>query len=102
MIFNFLKSKNSAPPLAAVQAIEDAILLGHVKEIDQALDLIKDNRRFSGDVRYGLEALRYFRAYYGKGGELEPTDPLQKQKAIVLETTWGSQLLDKLKKHTGF
>jgi hypothetical protein len=98
MIFNFLKRKNPrATAAAAVQAIEEAILLGHVQEIDDALGRIEDDINFSEDMRYGLEALRYFRAYYGKDGTIEPTDPLQKQKAIVLETAWGSALLDMLK-----
>jgi hypothetical protein len=48
---------------------------------------------------YGLQALRHFRAHYGKGGIIEAANPLQRQKAIVLESSWGSELLDILKRN---
>ena len=79
------------------QAIEDAILFGHVKELDVILDAIENDKNFPEEMRYGLQALRYFRAHYGKKGDLEPVDRLQKQKAMVMENAWGAELLDKLR-----
>ena len=79
------------------QAIEDAVLFGHIKEIDVILDLIEDDEDFPDDLRYGLESLRYFREYYGKEGASQPAQWLQKQKVAVLESSWGSNLLELLR-----
>jgi hypothetical protein len=78
------------------QAAEDAILFGHVRELDILLDRIEDDKDFPDELRYGLQALRYFRAYYGKDGVLEPEAWLQKQKIAVMESAWGSELLELL------
>jgi hypothetical protein len=67
-----------------------------VKELDDALSLINSGGLFSENLRYGLEALRYFRAYYGKDGELEPKEDIQKKKAVMMEQAWGSELLGML------
>jgi hypothetical protein len=80
------------------QAIEDAILFGHIREIDAVLDLIDQDKNFPEEMRYGLQALRYFRAHYGKQGDMEPKERLQKQKAMVMENAWGAELLDKLRR----
>ncbi|HEU0117251.1 MAG TPA: hypothetical protein VFR09_01350 [Alphaproteobacteria bacterium] len=80
------------------QAIEDAILLGHIKELDAILDVIESDGGFPDELRYGLQALRYFRAHYGKDGIQEPTEHLQKQKAIIMESSWGAELLEKLRR----
>ena len=72
-----------------VQAIEDAVLLGNIREIDGVLELVKDDEDFSDTLRYGLEALRNFRLYYGKGGELEPKNDADKNKVLRLESIWG-------------
>ena len=79
------------------QSIEDAILLGHVKELDRVLDIVEGDKDFPEELRYGLQALRYFRAHYGKDGVMEPQEQLQKQKALVMESAWGAELLDKLR-----
>ncbi|MFY9287488.1 MAG: hypothetical protein WAO98_03195 [Alphaproteobacteria bacterium] len=80
------------------QAIEDAILFGHIKELDAILDVIEHDKEFPNELRYGLQALRYFRAHYGREGDMEPTEQLQKQKALVMESAWGAELLDKLRR----
>jgi len=82
------------PPLT--QAIEDAILFGHIKELDAILDIVEADKDFPEELKYGLEALRYFRAHYGKDAVLEPIERLQKQKTLVMESSWGSELLDML------
>lgn len=79
-----------------VQKIEDAILLGHVRELDDVLSDMADNESVSPDFRRDLEALRHFRAHYGEGGEIAITHPLQKQKAVVLERSWSAELLERL------
>ncbi len=79
------------------QAIEDAILFGQVAEIDAVLERIKDADNFPEDLRNGLESLRHYRAHYGKDGEMEPKQWLQKQKVAVVESAWGAELLDMLK-----
>jgi hypothetical protein len=88
--------KHSVSP-EMIQSIEDAILLGHTKELDAILDVVETDKNFPEELRYGLQALRYFRAHYGKDGVQEPTERLQKQKAIVMENAWGAELLDKLR-----
>jgi hypothetical protein len=80
------------------QTIEDAILLGHIKELDAVLDMVEGDKDFPEEMRYGLQALRYFRDHYGKDGIQEPEDTLQKQKVIVMESAWGAELLDKLRR----
>ena len=84
------------PQLA--QSIEEAILFGHIKELDAILDIVGDDKTFSDELRYGLQALRYFRAHYGKDGVLEPKGHLQKQKVVVMESAWGAELLEKLRR----
>jgi|ERR1700722_16458813 len=96
MIFKFLNRRDSESDSDTSDAIQDAILLGSPDDIDDALSLMGGDSRFSDTLRYGLEALRYFRAYYGKGGELEPKDPLQKKKTVIMESAWGSELLGML------
>jgi hypothetical protein len=93
MQFKFWKRQDSE---SAQEAAKDAILIGHIKELDDALSLINSNGRFSENLRYGIEALRYFRAYYGKDGELEPKEDIQKKKAVMMEQAWGSELLSLL------
>jgi len=78
-------------------SIEDAIFFGHVDELDAVLEKVADDDDFPDELRYGLEALRHFRAYYGKDGALEPQGWLQKQKIAVMESAWGSHLLDWLR-----
>ena len=80
------------------QSIEDAILFGHIKELDQILNNIENDKSFPEELRYGLQALRHFRDHYGKDGVLEPSELLQKQKSLVMESAWGAELLDKLRK----
>ena len=79
-----------------VQAIEDAILLGNVKEIDGVLDLVRDDESFPQDLRYGLEALRYYRLYYGKGGDLEPKTSEDKSRMLQMEAYWGRELIEQI------
>lgn len=93
--FNKSPSPGLAPEM--VQKIEDAILLGHVRELDDVLSDLADDEAIAPDFRRDLEALRHFRAHYGDGGEIEITHPLQKQKAIVLERSWSAELLEKLR-----
>lgn len=78
-------------------AIQDAILLGHVKEIDSILARIAGDGNFPDDLRYGLEALRHFRAYYGAGGELHPQDNMQQKKIMLMESAWGAELLEMIR-----
>lgn len=82
---------------AVTQAIEDAILFGHIKELDAVLETVEGDKDFPEELLYGLQALRHFRAHYGKDGALEPEDGLQKQKVMLMESAWGAELLDKLR-----
>jgi len=91
-----LSAENGVVPAELAQSIEDAILFGHIKEIDVVLDTIEQNKSFPEELRYGLEALRHFRANYTKDGALEPEHKLHKQQVIVMEAAWGSELLSLL------
>ena len=79
-------------------AIEDAVLFGSTEELDNILDLIEGDEDFPDNLRHGLEALRYFRSYYGKDGTLAPSHPLKKQKIALMESAWGAELLDMLRR----
>jgi hypothetical protein len=79
-----------------IQAIEDAVLFGHIKEIDGILDLVREDESFPDDLRYGLEALMYFRMYYGKGGDLSPASDADRQKAMHMESQWGRDLIESI------
>ncbi|MDX2027879.1 MAG: hypothetical protein SFW62_04530 [Alphaproteobacteria bacterium] len=92
-----LNAHEYAIPSSLLQSIEDAILLGHVKEIDAVLSVIEYDEDFPKELRYGLEALRHFRAHYGKNGPLQPREKIQQQKAALMESAWGSELLEMLK-----
>jgi hypothetical protein len=91
-------SSLSAPKISyhTIQAIRDAILLGGAREIDDVLSLIEDDEDFPETLRYGLEAMLYYRRYYGKGGELEPPDGEDKKRAVELEIYWGRELIESL------
>ncbi len=79
-------------------AIEDAVLFGDTEQLDDILDLVDGDDGFPDNLRHGLEALRYFRSFYGKTGELAPSHPLKKQKIALMESAWGAELLDMLRK----
>ena len=95
MFLRFRKKQDSESALEAKESIREAVLLGHVKELDDALSLM-NGKGLSENLRYGLEALRYFRAYYGKDGELEPKESLKKKTAFIMESAWSSELLGML------
>lgn len=91
-------------PSNLVLAVEDAVLFGNTEELDEILELIEDDEDFPDHLRHGLEALRYFRSFYGKDGELAASHPLKKQKIALMESAWGAELLDLLRrgdKHAG-
>jgi len=92
-------SNDSAPRISyhARQAIQDAILLGGAREIDDVLNLVENDGEFPEKLRHGLEAMAYFRQYYGKGGELEPMDGEDKKRAIELDVFWGRELIESLR-----
>ena len=79
-------------------AVEDAVLFGNNDELDEILDLIDGDEKFPETLRHGLEALRYFRTYYGKDGELAPDQSLKKHKIALMESAWGAELLDLLRR----
>ena len=85
-------------PLPLAESIEDAILFGHVREVDNMLKLVELDEDFPEELRYGLEALRHFRAYYGKDGDMEPTTHTARQKTMLMENAWGAELLDRIKR----
>jgi hypothetical protein len=82
------------------QSIEDAIVFGHVRELDSVLDRLEGDMTFPDTLRYGLQALRYFRTHYGKGGMIAPQSLVQKQKIAVMESAWSATLLD-MARHRG-
>lgn len=84
-----------SPSLA--RSVEDAILFGHVKEIDMVLNILEIDNEFPEDLRYGLEALRHFREHYGKNGPSEPKDHEGRKKVALTESMWGAELLERLK-----
>jgi hypothetical protein len=79
-------------------AIEDAVLFGNTEELDEILELVEDDVEFPENLRHGIEALRYFRSFYGKNGELAPSIAIKKQKIALMESAWGAELLDMLRK----
>lgn len=79
-------------------AIEDAVLFGNTEELDHIIEMIEDDETFPDNLRHGLEALRYFRGFYGKDGSLAPDHPLKKQKIALMESAWGAELLDLLRR----
>ncbi|MDR3425123.1 MAG: hypothetical protein P4M13_08680 [Alphaproteobacteria bacterium] len=81
-----------SPPL--VQAIEDAILLGGAKEVGEVLELVREDEDFPDELRYGLEALHYFRLHYGKGGVLAPVGENERREMLKAESYWGRELLE--------
>ncbi len=81
-------------PLARM--IEEAVLLGGSKEVGDILDLVKDDKDFPANVRYGLEAMFYFRRFYGFGGDLEPQNAEDKKKLFEMEALWGREIIDSL------
>ncbi|MER2520269.1 MAG: hypothetical protein ABTQ34_06235 [Bdellovibrionales bacterium] len=90
------------------RAIEDAILLGHIKEIDAILERVDGDDSFPEDLRYGLEALRHFREHYTKPDEYarqtgtQTASNKQETSSVdmtarqirLIESAWGSELLD--------
>ena len=89
-----LESAHPKLPVPLIQAVEDAVLFGHTKEIDFILELVKDDERFPENIRNALEALLYFRAHYGKGGPMEPTTDADRQKTAQMESSWGRELIE--------
>lgn len=86
------------PPSLAL-AIKDAILIGHVAELDVVLALIEGDDDFPEELRAGLEALRHFRAHYGRNGLFPPQEDTQKKKVTLMEAAWGAELLDMLRRN---
>ena len=89
-MFGVKEVKVSAP---LIQAIEDAVLFGNIKELDGVLDLAHEDETFPQELRYGLEALKFFRMHYGKGGDLEPMTDAEKDMVLKLESSWGRDLI---------
>jgi hypothetical protein len=81
-------------PSSLIQAIEDAVLFGNIKEIDGLLDLVKEEPNFPENIRHALEALLFFRIHYGKGGAMEPVSDSDRQKAAQMESSWGRELIE--------
>ncbi|MFA4993779.1 MAG: hypothetical protein WC521_00520 [Bdellovibrionales bacterium] len=82
------------------QTIQEAVLLGGAKEIGSILELVKDDESFPDTFRYALEALYYYRRYYGAGGDLEPKKIEDKKKVLEMEALWGRELIDSLDYYT--
>ncbi len=82
---------NLSVPLA--ESIEDAILFGHIREVDDMLKLLELDADFPTELRYGLESLRYFRSHYGKNGFVEPATRIGKQKVLLIENAWAQNFL---------
>jgi hypothetical protein len=87
---------DTIPPSFA-QDIEDAILLGNVTELDSILTRIGDDEDFPKELRAGLEALRHFRAHYGKNGVRPPQNETEKKKTTLMETAWSAELLEMIR-----
>lgn len=79
-----------------MQEIQDAVLLGGATEIDAILDALEGDEDFPQTLRHDLEAMRYFRSFYGKGGELEPSRTDDKRRAADLESFWGREIIEGL------
>lgn len=83
--------------------VEDAILFGRIKEIDAILERVDGDDSFPEDLRYGLEALRHFRAHYAdaqaksaENPQETPSIEMEARQIRLMETAWGSELLDML------
>lgn len=92
-----MQGSHTLPP-SLVQDIEDAILLGHVAELDEVLAQI-DEDDAPPELRAGLKSLRHFRAHYGKNGVAPPKDEMEKKKTALMEAAWGAELLDMIRNH---
>lgn len=56
-------------PAATLLEIEDAVLFGNARELEDLLEMIDGDDAFSDELRHGIEALRYVRGYQGKKGD---------------------------------
>ncbi len=81
----------------AAQAIEDAVIFGRVMELDAVLENRRIRRALAPDLLYALEALRHFRAHYGKGCPLEPGNAAKKQEAVLVDNDWSAAVLKLLR-----
>ena len=85
-----------SPPLNL--GIEDAILFGNAEELDEIIELIDGDDNFPTPLRDGLHSLRYFRRFYGKDNELAANHPMKRQKIALMESSWGAELLEHLRR----
>jgi hypothetical protein len=76
-----------------VEAIRDAILFGNVREVEAVLNLASLDPDFPQVLYHSMEALKYFREFYGKDGLLEPRSAEQMQKKMLMENAWGAEIL---------
>jgi hypothetical protein len=77
-----------------IQASEDAVLFGNIKEIDGILEIVREDEKFPSNLRNGLEALLYFRIHYGRGGVMEPVANDDKLKIFQMEAAWGREVIE--------
>lgn len=91
------------------RSIEDAILFGDIREIDAILERVDGDESFPEDLRYGLEALRHFRAHYAdrkaqpqisspSGGDAKEAASidLTARQIRLIESSWAAELLEML------
>jgi len=85
------------PPQLA-QFIEQTLLLGKLSDLDQLLAQI-DNFELSSSLRYRLEALRHFRAFYASDAIDLPTD--KREQVIRYDAEWTMEMIKQLNRDLG-
>ena len=86
-------------PTQLAQLIEQTLLLGKLSELDQLLAQI-DNFELSSKLRYGLEALRHFRAFYAADNINLPSD--KREQVIRYDAEWTMEMIKQLNPNLGF
>lgn len=77
-------------PPQLTQLIEQTLLLGKLSDLDQLLAQI-DNFELSRSLRYGLEALRHFRAFYASDVIDLPAD--KREQVIRYDADWTMEMI---------
>ena len=85
-------------PRQLTQQIEQTLLLGKLSDLDQLLARIEDIG-LADTLRYGLEALRHFRAFYASDAIDLPND--KREQVIRYDADWTMTLIKQLHQDSG-
>ncbi len=89
----------SAPPdSACLNAMAEVLLLGRASDLDDMLLSADKLGLFSRGLRTGIEALRWFRAYYAERAAF--LGDKDRHMLARMDSDWTEHLLDLLRKET--